>query len=117
MTEPDTSGMKLEVVSDGTTSTIEPNRVFLSAVNKIDIPASPIFKINPAKVADLDPEAMTGKVVLIEMPDLRSLAPNSPEARTVRAAIGKAVQSRAALIVSTRPESDSSPWLRDLPGD
>ncbi len=65
LSEPDPTGFRFEFMSDGKSISIDKENVFLMRVGGLDVPPTSTFKLD-IKAAELDPEPLAGKVVLVE---------------------------------------------------
>jgi hypothetical protein len=106
LSEPDISGFKFEVVSDGKTISIDPSSVLLETESALDIKAAPIYKLD-LKAADIDFDSLQGKIVFIESQRTEGRVANDPAAAQVtkNLEIFRETESPPALLITIgRPE-------------
>ena len=113
---PDASSFRMEVFSaPDATFRVAPGQTSLARVGAIDLPPTGVFKANFRGANDINPEQVAGKVVLVEVPDVRKLA--GPSRRSVYAAVtafrAKLTTAKAAWIVNISREADDAIGLED----
>jgi len=113
---PDASSFRMEVfAAPDAVFRVDPGQTSLARVGAIDLPPAGVFKADFRAANDINPEQVAGKVVLVEVPNVRKLA--GPSRRSVSAAVtafrAKLTTAKAAWIVNISREIDDAVGLED----
>ena len=111
--ESDPSSFRFEAAGGGKTIVIGKDRVSLAQSVGIDVPPSASIKVDYKTSADLKPEEIAGKVVMVELPDLRKVerAGRAPILAAIREFQSRMSAAKVALVVSLSRDPDAAVGL------
>jgi Peptidase family M28 len=111
--ESDPSSFLLEVVGDGKVIRVERDRVSLPRSGGIDIPQTGLFKVDFKTSADLKLGDLAGKVVMVELPDLRKIerAERGPTMAAIRDFQSRMTAAKAAFTLNVSRDVASAAGL------
>jgi Peptidase family M28 len=109
--EPDTTSFRFELASDGKTISIDRDNVILLRAGGLDVLPTAVYKADLKTLAQLDPEQIAGKVVLVEVPTFANPGAGDPVVAQIRGGLAMLGQSKAAFVVSInkRPRPAANP--------